>query len=215
MPFKTHKQMTSTRFPIPARLSCSEIESNRSRFIAAVAPVSCRAAALSVIDERRRLYPDANHHCWAYLIGPPGRSDRTACSDDGEPHGVAGKPLLTTLLHSGLGDLVIVVSRYFGGVKLGKGGMVKAYTRAARAVLDSVPVAEKIAWREITLVCDYPFLEPVKRLLSAYQVQIIAEQFATRVTLRMQVPVDQQQMLEQRLTDICGGQLDWREDACG
>ena len=127
--------MNSKRYPILLESNRSETVVERSRFIATLQPVcSCEEAA-EFIATTKSEFSDANHNCWAYLVGPPGSSDRVGLSDDGEPHGVAGKPLLTTLQHSGIGDIAIVVSRYFGGIKLGKGGMVKAYTLAAQNVL--------------------------------------------------------------------------------
>lgn len=204
--------MPSSRYPVPAHTCCRQIEINRSRFIAVVAPVSSPDAAQALVNERRLEHPAANHHCWAYLLGPPGHSDRIGFSDDGEPHGVAGKPLLTTLLHSDLGDLAIVVSRYFGGIKLGKGGMVKAYTRAAQTVLEETPVTDKIVWCRLTLVFDYPFVEPVRRALPAYQAKVVAEQFSERVTLQLQVPEDRRSGLRNQLFDLCAGQLDWQEE---
>ena len=134
----------ATRYPIPAQRFRSEIEVERSRFVATVQEVTSPDAAQAFVAEIKTEFPDANHNCWAYLVGPPGSSDRIGLSDDGEPHGVAGKPILTVLQHSGLGDTAVVVTRYFGGIKLGKGGMVKAYTAAVQAALEQLPRARRI-----------------------------------------------------------------------
>ncbi|NOQ41074.1 MAG: YigZ family protein, partial [Desulfuromusa sp.] len=118
--------MTQPRYPIPAEPLRCETEVKHSRFIASIEATDSTEAALNFISRIKQEFPDASHNCWAYLIGPPGSTDRIGLSDDGEPHGVAGKPMLTTIQHSGIGDIAVVVTRYFGGTKLGKGGMVKA-----------------------------------------------------------------------------------------
>lgn len=132
-------QTKSPRYPIPAQSFRSELEVERSRFITTVQEVISQAAAQLFVAELKAEFPNANHNCWAYLIGPPGSTDQIGLSDDGEPHGVAGRPMLTTLQHSGLGDTAVVVTRYFGGIKLGKGGMVKAYTAAVQTALEQLP----------------------------------------------------------------------------
>jgi uncharacterized YigZ family protein len=204
--------MTPTRYPIPGGFHRSEIEVQRSRFITSVEMVESPEAALAFIAQRKQEFADANHNCWAYLIGPPGSSDRIGLSDDGEPHGAAGKPILTVLQHGNIGDIVAVVTRYFGGIKLGKGGMVKAYTQAVQNALAKLPVTEKIDWQELLVSFDYSQLGTIERLLPEFEATIVERQFTEQIGLHLKVPVERLQNLQQQLTDHCAGQLTFSAD---
>ena len=175
--------MTSPRYPVPAAPFRCEIEVERSRFITTVQPVATPEEAQAFVSALKSEFPDANHNCWAYLVGPPGSSDRIGLSDDGEPHGCAGKPMLTCLQHSGLGDLAMVVTRYFGGIKLGKGGMVKAYTAAAQAALDQLPRGEKIEWRQFVACFDYSLFTPFERALADYEAEVLETDYSDRISI--------------------------------
>jgi len=198
---------TSPRYSIPAASCRCEIEVKRSRFIATIEPTATTADALVFITKIKAEFPDASHNCWAYLIGKPGSTDRIGLSDDGEPHGVAGKPMLTTIQHSNIGDLAVVVSRYFGGTKLGKGGMVKAYTLAVKTVLEQLEICEKIDWQKLSLTIDYQFLEPIERLLPKFEAQLIEKQFADQIFLHLKLPAEQLPALHTTLTDLSSGQI--------
>lgn len=136
----THAQTTSETYPVPEKAAEAETEIRRSRFIARAVPVASRDEALDVVERARRDHPQARHHCWAYVIGAPGRATSAAMNDDGEPSGTAGKPILGVIEHKAIGDIAVVVIRYFGGVKLGAGGLVRAYAGATEAVLSALPV---------------------------------------------------------------------------
>lgn len=199
--------MSNTRYPIPTATHRREIDVNRSRFIATVEMTETTEAALEFIARIKQEFPDANHNCWAYLIGPPGSTDRIGLSDDGEPHGVAGRPMLTTLQHSGLGDISVVVTRYFGGIKLGKGGMVKAYTAAVQAALESLVTAEKIEWAHLTACFAYPLLSRIELLLPDYEAVILDTRFAEQVSLDIKVPRERTEAFRTRLEDLCAGRV--------
>ncbi len=199
--------MSRSRYPIPALTYRCEVEVKRSRFIATVEPTDSTTTALAFISRIKTEFPDASHNCWAYLIGSPGSTDRIGLSDDGEPHGVAGKPMLTTIQHSGIGDITVVVSRYFGGTKLGKGGMVKAYTLAVKTALEQLEVAEKIDWEELTITVDYQFLEPIERLLPDFETQLIDKQFGAQISLHLKLPAEHLPALHTCLTDLSSGQI--------
>lgn len=194
------------RYPIPAQRFRSEIEVERSRFITTVQAVSSPESAQAFVAELKAEFPDANHNCWAYLVGPPGSSDRIGLSDDGEPHGVAGKPMLTTLQHSGLGDTVAVVTRYFGGVKLGKGGMVKAYTAAVKTALEKLPRTQKINWVNLELTFDYNLLTPLQQRLEGFEVETLQSNYAEKVSLNIRLPEEQQEGFKKMFTDLTAGQ---------
>lgn len=199
--------MKQTRYPIPAGFQRSEIEVERSRFITSIQPAASTDAALAFVAQLKQEFPDANHNCWAYLIGPPGSSDKIGLSDDGEPHGAAGKPMLTVLQHSQIGDCVVVVTRYFGGIKLGKGGMVKAYTKAVQTAIEQVSLVEKIDWRQVDIIIDYAHLANLERQLPEHETEIIAKQFAERVALELKLPAEQLEPLRKTLTNLTAGSV--------
>lgn len=196
----------SSRYSIPSTRFRSEIEVERSRFITTVQEVTSAAEAQAFIAAIKAEFPDANHNCWAYLIGPPGSSDQIGLSDDGEPHGVAGRPMLTTLQHSGLGDTALVVSRYFGGIKLGKGGMVKAYTAAAQSALEQLPRSLRIAWLEIRARIDYSLLTPLKLRLPEFEGEILATDYADKISVRLRLPEEQLEAFQAMFADLTAGQ---------
>src|SRR6185312_17010598 len=130
----------SSRYLVPAARHRAEQTISRSRFICTVDRVSSADTAQRFLREMNDEFPDATHNCWAYLVGPPGSTDRIGMSDAGEPHGTAGRPMLTVLQHSGIGDVAAVVTRYYGGAKLGTGGLVKAYGGAVQHALATLPL---------------------------------------------------------------------------
>lgn len=142
-------------YPVPAAPVEAELEIKKSRFIAFLYPVQERAQLLARVDDLRQTYPDARHHCWAYLVGNPAGACSAGMNDDGEPSGTAGKPILNVLQHSGLGDVGIVVVRYFGGVKLGAGGLVRAYSGAAQQVVEAVKITKAVSMFRLRLTLDF------------------------------------------------------------
>lgn len=180
--------MSSPRYPIPAQRYRCETEVERSRFVATVQEAATPEAAQAFVAELKAEFPDASHNCWAYLVGPPGSTDRIGLSDDGEPHGVAGKPMLTCLQHSGLGDVAVVVTRYFGGIKLGKGGMVKAYTAAVLAALEQLPRTQRIDWCELEARFDYSLVAPLERRLAEFEAERLDADYGERVSFRLRLP---------------------------
>ena len=196
----------ATRYPIPAQRFRNEIEVERSRFVATVQEVISPDAAQAFVAEIKAEFPDANHNCWAYLVGPPGSSDRIGLSDDGEPHGVAGKPMLIALQHSGLGDTAVVVTRYFGGIKLGKGGMVKAYTAAVQAALEQLPRARRIDWVYLTVSFDYHLLTQLQRRFPDFEAVELASSYADKVSLEIRLPQEQLAGFEFMFADLTAGQ---------
>jgi uncharacterized YigZ family protein len=196
---------TLLRYPIPAQRFRAEIEIERSRFITTLQEVCSPEEAQDFIAELKAEFPDANHNCWAYLIGPPGSSDRIGLSDDGEPHGVAGRPMLTCLQHSGLGDIAVVVTRYFGGIKLGKGGMVKAYTAAVQSALEQLPRTERIDWREISVTFDYTLVTPFERRLAEYEVKVLTTDYAEKVNIHLRLPAERAEEFRRMFEDLTSG----------
>ncbi len=196
----------TTRYFIPAGPARAELRVSNSRFIAGAAYAPTVAAAKAFIAGLRAAMPDANHHVFGYVVGF-GSSVTAGMSDDGEPGGTAGRPVLAVVRGSGLGDLCLVVTRYFGGTLLGTGGLVKAYGDAAKAVLAELPRIEKIERAAATLTLPYSLYEQAKLWLAAHSATITAEDFAAEVTLRFTVPVEELPALRRTLTERSSGQL--------
>ena len=194
------------RYPIPAGRFRSELEVERSRFITTVQPVTSTAEAQTFIASVKTEFTDANHNCWAYLVGPPGSTDQVGLSDDGEPHGAAGKPMLIALQYSGLGDTAVVVSRYFGGIKLGKGGMVKAYTAAVKTAIEKLPRSERVACLEFLATFDYSLVTPLERRLSEYEAELINTEYGERVSFHLRVPEEHLARFRKMFDDQSAGQ---------
>ena len=199
------KASGSPRYPIPAERFRCEIEVQRSLFITTLQAVTSPEEARRFVAELKAEFPDANHNCWAYLVGPPGSSDQVGLSDDGEPHGTAGRPMLTALQHGDIGDTAVVVTRYFGGIKLGKGGMVKAYTASVQAALEQLPRAERVTWVELQASVDYAIKTLLERQMSALEVEILDIDYGQQIVYRLRLPKEQECAFCERFTDLTAG----------
>lgn len=160
-----------------------ETEVKHSRFLAAVRRVDTADAALAFVDEQRRLYPDARHHCWAFVVGddPSARAERS--SDDGEPGGTAGIPMLQVLHHRDLVNVAVVITRWFGGIKLGAGGLVRAYSGAVATALDEAPLVERRQQEKFTLAIDHGEAGRVEAELRGRGVAVLDVAYADQVVL--------------------------------
>ena len=187
----------SQRYPIPAQTVRTELTISRSRFIATLGQAETVAAARTFIRQIRAEMPDATHHVYAFRIGYGG-SVTEGLSDDGEPAGTSGKPVMAVLRGAAVGDVVLVVTRYFGGVKLGTGGLVRAYSAAAKEALRILPLVEKVAMMTVEASVPYPAYAQFKRLLVEYQASITAETFAADVIVQVSIPADHFEALAQR-----------------
>jgi len=197
----------SPRYPIPAHRHRVEEEIKRSRFLTTVEPVTCPAEARAFIDEMRREFPDATHNCWAYLTGPPGTSTHVGMSDDGEPHGTAGRPMLNVLSHAGVGDIAVVVTRYYGGTKLGKGGLVRAYGGGVRLALDALPLREKVSYRSARLVLAYTHINRLRLMMEARGILVNQEDFASDVSYDLSIPEEHWQAFSTEVSDLTAGDM--------
>ncbi len=197
----------SQRYPIPAAQHRVEEEINRSRFITTAAYTPTVEAARDFIAQCRAEFADATHNCWAYLVGPPGSTGQVGYSDDGEPHGTAGKPMWTVLQHSGVGDIGVVVTRYFGGILLGKGGLVRAYSGGVKLALATLPLAQHVPQTELVVVVDYTSVTPLQRSLPEFEAKIMSETYDAEVTYRLRLPKEQAAGLQQCLVELTNGQV--------
>jgi uncharacterized YigZ family protein len=195
-------------YKIPAKLNRSEEIIKRSRFIASVAHADTEKEAKAFISNVKNEFPDAAHHCWAYAAGPPGDTARVGMSDDGEPHGTAGRPILTVILHSDIGEIVAVVTRYFGGTKLGKGGLVRAYSGSVKSALAGLTVTDKRDVLCLTVHFDYSNLTVVKQVIGAFHSEIIDENYGADVSFKIELAKDEERRFIHTMTDVTGGDIE-------
>lgn len=195
------------RYRIPAVTHRTEEEVNRSRFITTIGYTPSVTAARAFIDAVSAEFTDASHNCWAYLISVPGSTGQIGMSDDGEPHGTAGRPMLTVLQHSAIGDICAVVTRYFGGTLLGKGGLVKAYSGGVQFALASLPVIEHIPKTQLLAVFDYSNVTQFQRLLPAYEAEIQKEEYGVDVSYTLSLPSEHTERFTRALTELTQGQV--------
>ena len=191
---------------IPAREARARLRVVNSRFIATVAPAFTVEEARAFIDQIEHEFEDATHHVPAYIIGH-GASIITHCSDNGEPSGTAGPPALAVLQGSGLGDIVVVVTRHFGGTKLGTGGLVRAYSDAVREVLSVLPRAVRVATQTIRIETPYGLFERIRRVVELHEGRVLDEAFAAEVTMTARVPQEALPTLQDALQEVSRGTI--------
>jgi uncharacterized YigZ family protein len=191
---------------LPAEEVRRELTVSNSRFIATLAPASGVDEAKVFVARLRREFADATHNVPAYILGG-GTSVTEYCSDDGEPSGTAGRPALAVLRGSGLGDVAVVVTRYFGGTLLGKGGLVRAYTEATQLVVQAVPRARRVPVHVALLALPYPLLERMRLLVTRHHGEITDEEFAADVTMTLRFPTDDFSAFQNALQELSAGSL--------
>ena len=204
----------STDYFVPAKPVVVETEIKKSRFIAWLAPASSRAQALEFIQSTRQKYPDATHHCTAFIAGAPQGGAAIACDDDGEPSGTAGKPMLNVLMHKGVGEIVAVVVRYFGGIRLGAGGLVRAYSAAVQSACEQLPLIKRVTLLKGVIQCDYSQEQSVRHCMEQFDAQLIGCHYGERVTIDVAVSGEYSDLLNAQLLELTRGQADvsWLSD---
>lgn len=202
--------MGSSRYPVPADRVRVEEEIKKSRFITDLGPVATVEEAQAFIKDVRATYPDAGHHCYAFLIGPPGSTTTVGMSDDGEPHNSAGRPMLNVLTHCDLGDVVAVVTRYWGGTKLGKGGLVRAYSGGVQLALEACEIGEKVDWATLAITFDYDAVTGVKRTLPGYEATVTDESYGEKALFTLELPSEKVDDLKDALTELTSGNIAFR-----
>lgn len=202
-----NKKLKIRMYKIPSTPHRNEETLKRSRFIATIAHASSEEDAKAFISSIKNEFPDATHNCWAYVAGPPGDTARVGMSDDGEPHGTAGKPMLTVLLHSEIGEIVAVVTRYFGGTKLGKGGLVRAYSGSVKNALAGLSVKEKKDVISLAVGFDYSKITAVKQVIKSFDCEIIEEHYETDVTFKIELPIANEEGFMRAMTNLTGGKM--------
>ncbi|WP_434353021.1 YigZ family protein [Psychrobacter sp. HD31] len=150
----------------------ARIEIKKSDFIAYAYSVTSREQAMTYVEQLKNQYPDARHHCWAYIIGDPSNTTSAGFDDDGEPSGTAGRPILNVLQHKAIGNVIIIVVRYFGGIKLGAGGLTRAYAGSAQAVIDEMKLVPYIPMVQVQIATDYAHEAQIRYLIGTVAGQV-------------------------------------------
>ncbi len=198
--------MAASRYFVPAGTHRVADEIRRSRFITTLARAASVAEAQLFIQQVRDEFPDATHHCWAYVVGPPGTTAQIGMSDDGEPHGTAGRPMLNALLHADVGDVAAVVTRYYGGTNLGTGGLVRAYGGGVIRALETLPRIERIAFVAVSVALDYARVSAFEQILPAFEARVDGRRFEAVVTFDLRIPDSQIEPFRAAVLDLTRGQ---------
>lgn len=206
------RYMSEEGYRVVYRGGEGEIVEKKSRFIATVRPVESEEEAAAFIGEMKKKYWDARHNCSAFVIGE--RQEVTRCSDDGEPAQTAGRPMLDVLLREGLTNVAVVVTRYFGGVLLGTGGLVRAYQGAVQAGLSASVIMEKRPGRKLLIHTDYNGLGKLQYLFAQRKISVLDTQYGADVAMTILVPLAKQEQVEKEITEKTSGNagLEWGEE---
>lgn len=194
---------------VPTQFGEDEFIEKKSRFIGRLWPVETEEAALEKIQEMKKQHYDATHNCWAYII----KDGAVRFSDDGEPGGTAGMPMLQVLQREGLFNCVCVVTRYFGGILLGAGGLVRAYTKGAKIAVDAAGKSMKRVWTVLYVPCPYTYYERVKLLVAECEGIIRTTDFGAEVELELLFAEAQVQLFLEKLTDMTAGTVEGMKTA--
>ena len=192
---------------VPTGYGEDEFTEKRSRFIGRIWLVETEEEALSKIQEMKKQHYDATHNCWAYII----HGGAVRFSDDGEPGGTAGMPMLQVLQREGLNNVVCVVTRYFGGILLGAGGLVRAYTKGAKIAIDAAGKSIKRVWTVLYAPCPYSFYERIKLEIEAFGGILRSTDFGAEVDMEILFPQANAQLFLDRLTDLTSGTVEGME----
>ena len=192
---------------VPARDWQTELEIKRSRFLTQVSNAPNRQTANEFIRHLRTQHPQANHVCWAYIAGSPNTTERSM-SDDGEPSGTAGMPMLKVLEYSGYGDIVVAVVRYFGGIKLGTGGLQRAYSAAVSQALSELPVKRRVSRTTLELIYAYSYDDAIKRLIGSYDVEVITQTYTEQITTSIAVAFNEVEKLRKELLNTTSNNIE-------
>lgn len=192
-------------YPVPSGTGLFEEVIRRSRFVSCAGRSASRESALRFVQTVRDRFPRATHYCWGFNAGAPGCTARIGASDAGEPRGTAGPPILTAVLHSGIGEVAVVCARYYGGLKLGTGGLARAYARGARGALATCPTERKVHRVAVLITVPYEASGRIDPVLGKLDAKILARDFGTDVRYRVQIPVANRSRLLAAISGATGG----------
>lgn len=183
-----------------ARISEGLYKEKGSKFLAFAIPISEEEEIKEILKEKRKLYHDARHVCFAYILGEKG--EYTRANDDGEPSGTAGKPMLGALVSKGITNVLMVVVRYFGGTKLGTSGLINAYREASMDALEQNEVVEKILESRCEILFEYPFLNDVMRIVKEENATIVNQQFDNDCIMKLSIRKRDEEKMRSRLEKV-------------
>ena len=196
---------------VPGAVHRAEEIIRGSRFIVHMAHTKGPEACKAFIESIRAEHAQATHNCWAYQAGEPGSTAHIGASDDGEPKGTAGRPMLTVLLHCGVGELSVVVTRYFGGTLLGTGGLVRAYQGMVKLGLETLPTKERRPCVRLAAAFEHRFASHVLRMIERAGATVLEKRFESNVVVTMEVTREAREALVKSLTEVTGGRIDVSE----
>lgn len=196
----------SNSYKIAYQGGIGEIVEKKSRFIANVFPVKKEEEALEFLEKIRKEHWNATHNCFAYTIGEKHQIQR--CSDDGEPSGTAGRPILDVLLGEEIHNVIVVVTRYFGGTLLGTGGLVRAYSKATQEGLKQSTIIEKFTGKEISVVTDYNGIGKIQYIIGQMELTVEEIQYTDIVTLLILLPLEQAETFEKKVIEVTAGKAE-------
>ncbi|WP_207263333.1 YigZ family protein [Desulfovibrio sp. Huiquan2017] len=199
------------RYPIPAAFHRVEETIRRSRFLTSLGHAPDQESARAFVAAVKAEFPDATHNCWAFNAGPPGDTAMVGANDDGEPGGTAGRPMLNVLLHSGVGEIAVVVTRWFGGTKLGTGGLVRAYGGMVNLGLESLPLRDMIVTRRLAVSIPYPSVTLFKRLVPDFEGEVAEETFSDVAGFTVELPEERTDDFAAAVTELTGGRAEIHE----
>jgi uncharacterized YigZ family protein len=179
---------SNSSYLVPVESITVEQEIKRSRFIAAIGRAVDKKKANEFINRIKTLYPDARHHCYAFVAGCPANTSDIGMSDDGEPQGTAGKPMLSILQYSKIGEIVVVVTRYFGGTKLGTGGLVRAYSSSVQLALLKIKLEEFVKLRIVRISFPYSYESSIRYVFEKMNVGIKKIDYGDNVIMNIEFP---------------------------
>ncbi|MDN6275611.1 YigZ family protein [Psychrobacter sp.] len=188
MSYQTLKRAVTTRLDI-----------KKSEFISYAFPVTSREQAMFHVEQLREKYPDARHHCWAYIIGDPDNTTSAGFDDDGEPSGTAGRPILNVLQHKSIGNVIIVVVRYFGGIKLGAGGLTRAYAGSTQAAVDEMVLLPYVPMAKVQILADFATEAQCRYVVESLNGGIDDAAYSKQVTLTVTLAEADIDRLKERL----------------
>ena len=188
---------------VPRGEGISEYVEKKSRFLGHVFPVTSEAEAKAYLEAVRKEHYDARHNCWCYIL----KSGQKRYSDDAEPQGTAGQPMLSVFEREGVVDVLCVVTRYFGGILLGAGGLCRAYTKSAKDALDAAGIAKMQPWLRQQFDIPYPLFERVKLLLSQLEGILEDAQYGAGVTVTCRIPEEKDEQLRTALRELSSGSV--------
>ena len=181
------------------RAVTARLEIKKSDFIAYAYPVHSREQAMFHVEQLRVQYADARHYCWAYIIGDPDNTTSAGFDDDGEPSGTAGRPILNVLQHKSIGNVIIIVVRYFGGIKLGAGGLTRAYAGSAQAAVDQMTLSPYVAMAQVQILAEFATEAQCRYVVESLNGSIDDVTYSKQVTLTVTLAEADIETLKERL----------------